>query len=105
MRVQISYLAGPRRVVCAAFPVHYGGTREPFRIRTLLFIYYIVPAGGGEGDALVRGKLWTATVETAKNYLPGVTAPNVKDRSGLEVILQDRLGNEIFRCRHKARPP
>ena len=71
----------------------------------MLFIYYIVPAGGGEGDALVRGNLWTATVETAKKYVPGVTAPEVKDRSGLEVILQDRQGNEIFRCRHKAGPP
>ena len=49
-----------------------------------MFIYYIVPAGGGEGDALVRGNLWTVTVETAKQYTPGVTAPNVKDRSGLE---------------------
>ena len=71
----------------------------------MLFTYYIVPAGGGEGDALVRGNLWTATVETAKNYVPGVTAPEVKDRSGLEVILQDQQGNEIFRCRHKAGPP
>jgi hypothetical protein len=33
-----------------------------------------------------------------------VTAPEVKDRSGLEVILQDPQGNEIFRCRHKAGP-
>ena len=70
-----------------------------------MFIYYIVPAGGGEGDALVRGNLWTATVETAKQYAPGVTAPNVKDRSGLEVILQDQHGNEIFRCRHQAGSP
>jgi transcriptional regulator with XRE-family HTH domain len=53
----------------------------------------------------VRGNLWTATVETAKNYVPGVTAPEVKDRSGLEVILLDQQGNEIFRCRHKAGPP
>ena len=71
----------------------------------MLFIYYIVPAGGGEGDALVRGNLWTATVEAAKRYVPGVTAPNVEDRSGLEVILQDQQGNEIFRCRHKSGPP
>jgi hypothetical protein len=88
-----------------ACPLHYSGTTELCWARTLLFIYYIVPAGGGEGDALVRGNLWTATVEAAKNYVPGVTAPEVKDRSGLEVILQDRQGNEIFRCRHKAGPP
>ena len=78
---------------------------EPCGIRTLLFIYYIVPAGGGEGDALVQGNLWTATAQTAKQYAPGLTAPNVKDRSGLEVILQDQHGNEIFRCRHKAGRP
>ena len=70
----------------------------------MLFTYYIVPAGGDEGDALVRGNLWTATVEAAKQYVPAVTAPDVKDRSGLEVILQDQQGNEIFRCRHKAGP-
>ena len=68
----------------------------------MLFTYYIVPADCGERDALVRGNLWTATVEAAKQYVSGVTAPNVKDRSGLEVILQDQHGNEIFRCRHKA---
>ena len=105
VRVQISYLAGPRRVVCAACSLHYSGTTEPFGIRTLLFTYYIVPAGGGEEDALVRGNLWTATVQAAKDYMQGVTAPSVKDRSGLEVILQDQQGNELFRCRHKAGPP
>jgi hypothetical protein len=85
-------------------PLHYSATTEPYGIRTLLFIYYIVPAGCGAGDALVRGNLLTATVQTAKEYVQGVTAPNVKDRSGLEVILQDPQGNEIFRCRHKAGP-
>jgi hypothetical protein len=67
----------------------------------LLFIYYIVPAGGGERDALAQGNLWTASVAAATQYVQGVTAPNVQGRSGLEVILHDGQGNEIFRCRHR----
>ena len=67
----------------------------------MFFIYYIVPAGGGEQDALVRANLMTASVDAAKQYVQGVTAPNVQGRSGLEVILQDGQGNEIFRCRHR----
>ena len=43
----------------------------------------------------------TASVAAATQYVQGVTAPNVKDRSGLEVILQDGQGNEIFRCPHQ----
>jgi len=64
--------------------------------------YYIVPAGGDERDALVRGNLWTATAEAATQYVQGMTAPNVQGRSGLEVILQDVQGNELFRCRYKS---
>jgi hypothetical protein len=71
----------------------------------LFFIYYIVPAGGGEGDALAWGNLMTANVEAATQYVEGVTAPNMQGRSGLEVILQDARGNEIFRCRHQAGSP
>ena len=55
----------------------------------MFFIYYIVPTGCGERDALVRGNLMTATVVVAKQYVQGVTAPSVKDRSSLEVVLQD----------------
>jgi hypothetical protein len=65
----------------------------------LFFVYYIVPIGGAESDALVKGNLVTSTLEAAKRYVPGVTAPNVQGRSDLEVILQ--RGNEIFRCPHK----
>jgi hypothetical protein len=67
----------------------------------LVFIYYIVPAGGGEEDALVRANLMTASVAAATEYVKGVTAPNVQGRTDLEVILQDGRGNEIFRCRHR----
>jgi len=70
----------------------------------LFFIYYIVPAGCDERDALAQGNLMTASVAAATQYVQGVTAPNVKDRSGLEVILQDGQGNEIFRCRHRVAP-
>ena len=44
----------------------------------MFFIYYIVPTGCGERDALVRGNLMTATVVVAKQYVQGVTAPSVK---------------------------
>ena len=67
----------------------------------MFFIYYIVPAGCGERDALARGNLMAANVEAATQYVEGVTAPNVQGRNGLEVILQDVQGNEIFCCRHK----
>ena len=70
----------------------------------MFFIYYIVPAGCDERDALAQGNLMTASVAAATQYVQGVTAPNVKDRSGLEVILQDGQGNEIFRCPIKAVP-
>ncbi|MBV8894143.1 MAG: hypothetical protein JO266_19595 [Acidobacteria bacterium] len=67
----------------------------------MFFIYCIVPVDGSAKDALVQGNLFTATVETAKEYVRGVTAPDVKGRSGLEVILQDAHGKEVFRCPHK----
>ena len=67
----------------------------------MFFIYYIGPAGCDERDALAQGNLMTASVAAATQYVQGVTAPNVKDRSGLEVILQDGQGNEIFRCPHQ----
>ena len=68
----------------------------------MIFTYYIVPAGGDERDALAQGNLMTASMAAATQYVQGVTAPNVQGRSGLEVILQDVLGNELFRCRHKS---
>ena len=68
----------------------------------MFFIYYIVPAGCDERDALAPGNLMTASVAAATQYVQGVTAPNVKDRTtGLEVILQDGQGYEIFRCPHQ----
>src|SRR5438477_1994449 len=90
-----------KRGFLAACPNRYSATIEPCGARTLFFIYYIVPAGCDERDALAQGNLMTASVAAATQYVQGVTAPNVKDRSGLEVILQDGQGNEIFRCPHQ----
>ena len=67
----------------------------------MFFIYYIVPAGCDERDALAQGNLMTASVAAATQYVQGVTAPDVQGRSRLEVILQDGRGNEIFRCPHQ----
>ena len=91
-----------KRWALAARPNGYSATIEPCGARTLFFIYYIVPAGGDERDALVQGNLMTTSVAAATQYVQGVTAPNVQGRSGLEVILQDGQGNEIFRCRHRS---
>ena len=67
----------------------------------MFFIYYIVPAGCDERDALAQGNLMTASVAAATQYVQGVTAPDVQGRSRLEVILQDGRGNEIVRCPHQ----
>ncbi len=64
-------------------------------------MYYIVPAGCDDRDALAQGNLMTASVAAATQYVQGVTAPDVQGRSGLEVILLDGQGNEIFRCPHQ----
>jgi hypothetical protein len=63
----------------------------------LIFVYYIVPRGGGVTDALVRANLHTPTVEVAKRYVQTVTAPQVAGQSDLEVILFDTNGAEIWR--------
>ena len=70
-----------------------------FRISTLVFEYYVVPKGVSETNALVRGALYTATVERAVEYLRSLdlSDPAVNGRQGLEVILKDRKGAEIWR--------
>src|SRR5436190_20042284 len=72
-----------KRGFLAACPNRYSATIEPYGARTLFFIYYIVPAGCGERDALVRGNLMTATAVAAKQYVQGVTAPSVKGQERL----------------------
>jgi hypothetical protein len=63
----------------------------------VLFSYLIVPGGGHDGQALVRGNLYVADIETAKRHVQTVLAPGIVAGPGLEVILQDGGGTEIWR--------
>ena len=61
----------------------------------LTFSYQIVPSGGGK--PLTRGSLYIADVESAKRHVQTVAAPGVVAEPGMEVILQDFMGSEIWR--------
>jgi hypothetical protein len=61
----------------------------------MTFHYQIVPSGGQ--PPLTRGSLYIADVERAKQHVQTVTAHGVVAEPGMEVILQDPLGNEIWR--------
>jgi len=63
----------------------------------IVFSYRIVPSGGGKDQALITGTLYIADVESARRHVQTVSAPDVVPQSGLEVILQDMLGSEIWR--------
>ena len=63
----------------------------------MVFTYYIVPGGEGVRPALVKGSLYTADVESAKRHVRTVSAHRALPQSGLEVILQDAKGTEIWR--------
>jgi hypothetical protein len=63
----------------------------------LLFSYQIVPRGGHKGQVAATGNLYIADVERAKRHVQTVTVPNLEGPSDLEVILQDKLGSEIWR--------
>ena len=63
----------------------------------ILFSYRIVPKGGGMHEALATGHLYATSVAVAKKHVQTVRAPEIAGRSGLEVILHDRLGSEIWR--------
>ena len=79
-----------KRGFLAACPNRYSATIEPYGARTLFFIYYIVPAGCGERDALVRGNLMTATARgKAVRSRRDCAEREGQDRSSLEVVLQD----------------
>lgn len=62
----------------------------------MVFIYCIIPEGGGERDALVRANLYASTVEIAKEHVRTVTAPGITGRNGLQIILRDDRGNLIW---------
>jgi len=67
----------------------------------LIFIYHIIPLGGTEGQALVAGNLYVNDAVTAIGYIQTVTAPQLAGKSGLEIILQDARGNEVWRGRYR----
>ena len=63
----------------------------------MVFTYYIVPAGGHAGQELVSRSLYIGDIESAKRHVQTVTAHGVVAKPGLEVILQDGTGREIWR--------
>jgi hypothetical protein len=69
----------------------------------MVFAYDIALAGGGLAEALLRGSLYAADPEAAKRYVETLTAPGVEPRPGLEVVLHDNRGNEIWRCPYSPR--
>ena len=63
----------------------------------MVFTYLIVPEGGHAGQALVRGSLYASDIETAKRHAQAGFAPGVAAKPGLEVVLLDHQGEEIWR--------
>ena len=63
----------------------------------VIFSYPIVPNGGYMGQALITGTLYTYDVDAAKQHVQTVGAPGVVPQAGLEVILQDTMGSEVWR--------
>jgi len=66
----------------------------------MVFIYCIVPEGGSEKDALVRGNLSASTIDIAKEYVGTVTGPGLAGRHGLQVVLRDDTGQLIWQGPH-----
>lgn len=92
-------MAPPRRFVDTRRANPICVAESTFQVITLVFTYHVVPKGVSETNALVRGALYTATVERAVEYLCslGLSDPAVNGRQGLEVILKDREGAELWR--------
>jgi hypothetical protein len=70
----------------------------------IVFSYLIVPEGGQAGQALVRGSLYASDIDIAKRHVQTTFAPSVEVRPGLEVILLDSEGREIWRAPYLGRP-
>jgi hypothetical protein len=60
-----------------------------------MFSYEIVLSGVGQ--TLTKGSLYIADVESAKLHVQTVGAHGIVAELGMEVILRDLLGNEIWR--------
>jgi hypothetical protein len=63
----------------------------------VFFAYHIVPKGSHTGQALERGTCNAPEIVAAKRHVQTVAAPSVAGKSGLEVILLDSGGAEIWR--------
>jgi hypothetical protein len=63
----------------------------------MVFTYYIVPAGGHAGQKLVSGSLYVSDIESAKRHVQNVSAHGVAPQPGLEAVLLDSRGVEIWR--------
>ena len=63
----------------------------------MVFTYLIVPKGGHADQALARGSLYTNSIESAKRHAQAGLAPGMEAKPGLEVILLDHQGREIWR--------
>ena len=72
---------------------------------TMFFTYLIVPEGGHAGQALARGSLYTSDIESAKRHAQAGLAAGVEAKPGLEVILLDDQGRELWRGSYLGRAP
>lgn len=64
---------------------------------TFSFSYEIVPRDGNSRQPIAGGNLFASSLDAAKKYVQSVRAPTVDGKSGLEVILRDLAGTEIWR--------
>ena len=70
----------------------------------MLFSYHIVARGGQTRHALVNGHLYIPDIEAAKRYVQTVPAQGVRPDAGLEVVLYNEKGAEIWRGPYSGAP-
>ena len=64
----------------------------------MFFSYQIIRHRAGQpGQALATGSLYIADLESAKRYVQTVPVPGMVAEPGLEVVLRDLMGREIWR--------
>jgi hypothetical protein len=63
----------------------------------MMFSYRIVPGDGHRGQVLATGSLYIADVASAKLHVQTVVAHGVTAEPGMQVVLLDQLGSEIWR--------
>jgi hypothetical protein len=72
-------------------------SEKQHRASVVFFAYHIVATGGHMRQALESGTCTAPDVELAKRHVQTVAAPSVARKSGLEVILRDSGGAEVWR--------